>query len=159
LFRSQLICWLALKLDRLAGNEQEQNPFLRVTPPQRADAFRGNFWNSASLKNMELLERNLKTMRGICREYGATFVAATMHYFERDKLRDQVNARLREFYRRESIPFFDADQKIPKGDKSINTDEVHFTRDGTELMAAGFAEIVAVALPQKPERTHNENRN
>ena len=64
---------------------------------------------------MDYFLRNLKTMRGICNEYGAVFVAATMHYFQSNDTRDEFNRRLAQFFKEQKIPYFDAAAAIPKG--------------------------------------------
>lgn len=141
--RSRLVCGLVNQIDRRLGYGANTDAFGSVLPPPRLNAFQGSTWNSATLKNVDLLERNLKTMHGISKEYNAVFIGATLHYFTRDDHRDQLNHVLRTFYDREHIPYCDADRLLPKGDKEINTDEVHFTKEGTGLMAKCFADVIS----------------
>jgi len=142
-FESYLFCRIMRGLDSLLGYTAYSEGIEGVVPPPRPHPFNGSDWNWESLKNIELFLRNQKTMRGICREYGATFVSATSHYFQRDSLRDRFNEELRSFFKKERIPYFEADKEIPKGDLSINTDQVHFARRGAELMAEGFLATIA----------------
>jgi lysophospholipase L1-like esterase len=142
-FESYLFCRIVRGLDSLLGYTAYREGIEGVVPPPRPHPFNGSDWNSESLKNIELFLRNQKTMRGICREYRATFVSATLHFYQRDSLRDHFNEELRSFFKKERIPYFDADTRIPKGDLSINTDEVHFSKRGTELMAEGFLATIA----------------
>jgi lysophospholipase L1-like esterase len=142
-FRSRLVCWLVSRTDSVLGYGANTNAFASVSPPARANPFNSNWWNSATLKNMDLLLRNLKTMNGISKEYNAIFIGATLHYFVRDKHRDELNQRLRTFFHTQKIPYFDADRVIPKGSQAVNTDDVHFSKEGTELMAEGFTEVVS----------------
>jgi hypothetical protein len=150
-FESYLFCRTVSGLDRLLGYTSYGEGIEVVLPPARSHPFNGSDWNSESLKNIELFLRNQKTMHGICREYGATFVSATLHYRQRDALRDRFNEELRSFFKKERIPYFDADHGIPKEDLSINTDEVHFARRGAELMAEGFLATIAPVIEALPE--------
>jgi lysophospholipase L1-like esterase len=149
LFQSRLVCWTVTRVDGLLGWGRATDAFATVNAFSRAEPHAGSWWNSATLKNIDLFQRNLKTMRGICQEHGAVFIAATPHYYRRDALRREFCEQMRAFFQEEAMHFFDADRFIPKEDPALNTDEVHFTKAGNELMADGFAQVVTPLLDAK----------
>ena len=81
-------------------------------------------------------------MNNICKSEGIQFISSTLHYYERNETRNKINDRLRDFFRDNGIIYFDADLEIPKNDKTINIDQVHFTDKGNTLMAEGFYKII-----------------
>lgn len=143
LFKSHLVC-LAVKAADNAIFYENRGAFAGILPPPKPKGV--NFWDCSDFRNSDLFLRNIRTMRGLCNEYGIKFIGSTCHYFQTDSTRDEFNNMIRTYYAKEAVPFFDADRMVPKNDKSVNTDEVHFTKRGTELMAQGFCDLVLQSL-------------
>jgi hypothetical protein len=138
MFRSWFFSFLINKTDHLLGMNQKA-PWESVYSRERKSE---NSWSSNSLKNIEMLYRNLRLLRAISNETGAKFIATTAHYYNPEGILKTYNDSLRNFFNREKIDYFDADKIIPKLDKSVNTDFVHFTDKGTELMADGYFNVL-----------------
>ncbi len=94
------------------------------------------------IQKIDYFLRNLKTMRGMAREYGAGFLGATFHWMHGNDTTQRFNARLRKFFDKEKIPYADVDNKLPKKDLSVHVDEVHFTVEGLKRMANIFADKI-----------------
>jgi hypothetical protein len=127
---SYLLTWATFLLDR--GRSDLGSQVMRVDAlPLSADPLDGS----------RLFERNLKLMRAASREYGAHFLAATAHWARPDGKVRALNGELRRFFAAEGIDYLDLDALLPAG-QSLHTDDVHWTREGIEAVAAAFEEKI-----------------
>src|SRR5438270_8470683 len=98
--------------------------------------------SSNPLEGITLFERNLKLMRAASREYDARFIAATAHWVQPPAKVTAMNEELRSFYAREGIDYLDLDSLIQHDDWSLHVDQVHWTREGIELVAASWEDKI-----------------
>jgi hypothetical protein len=136
LLKSRSFNFLCFYIDRILGYDRTYNPYLYFNFKVSSNM------SSKSLKNIDLFFKNIKTMKSICDGYNITFIATTAHYFEPDSITIRFNNQYRDFLNEHNIYYFDADKYIPKYDKSINTDKVHFTTKGTDIMANGYFDFL-----------------
>ncbi len=87
------------------------------------------------LVGIEYFERNLRLMRAISAAYGSKFIASCAHWVHPDQNATWMNEHLREFFRREQMPYLDVDRLLPHDDYSIHVDHIHWTREGLDRVA------------------------
>jgi len=149
MFKSVLVCVFVEVIDYSLGYGN-QNFFRAIFSEEKNDPknwyssekVRKVFWDPEDLTGMDLFLENYRIMNNICKSEGIQFISSTLHYYERNETRNKINDRLRDFFRDNGIIYFDADLEIPKNDKTINIDQVHFTDKGNTLMAEGFYKII-----------------
>lgn len=124
--RSHLLTWVTFLLDRGRSDLGSQVMKVYELPP-----------SEDPLDGARLFERNLKLMRAASAEYGARFLAATAHWHEPGEKARLMNERLRAFYAAEGVEYLDLDRALPH-EAGLHTDEVHWTREGVERVAAAF---------------------
>lgn len=84
---------------------------------------------------MPLFIRNIKLMRSTCREYGCNFVASIPHWFAPHAGVIQFDDNARKSFAEEKINFLDLENILPHNDRTIHTDEFHWTRKGFEAIS------------------------
>jgi hypothetical protein len=128
--RSHLATWATFRLDRGRSDLAARVMKFDGLPP-----------SSDPLEGVRLFERNLKLMRAASKEYGAWFLAATAHWATPDAKVRAMNEELRGFYAAQGIDYLDLEATLPPG-QSLHTDNVHWTREGIERVAAAFEERI-----------------
>jgi hypothetical protein len=134
LLRSYLITWLTFRFDR--GSADIGSQVMKVSAaPETPDP----------LQSIGLFERNLKLIRAASREYGASFIAATVHFARPDSKVTAFNQSLRAFYAQEQISYIDLEKALPPG-QLLHVDQVHWTRDGIEQVAGEMEKKVLLDM-------------
>jgi hypothetical protein len=131
-FHSYLVTWITSKLDR--GGSDIGSQVMKVSLLKES---------SDPKEGINLFERNIKLMRAISQEYGARFIAATAHWVTPSVKVAALNAELRQFFAHEGINYLDLDSLLQHDDWSLHVDQVHWTREGIEKMAATWEEKIA----------------
>jgi hypothetical protein len=98
--------------------------------------------SSNPLQGAKYFERNLKLMRGVSVEYGATFLAATGHWAQPPDSASLLNTELRRFFRTENIDYLDLDVLLNHNDFTIHVDAVHWTLKGLDQVAERWKEKI-----------------
>lgn len=156
--KSYFVCAIVKIIDKFYGYESK-NFYEAIIPDEKRkqknwyETYKGRkiWWDPENLKGIEMLLAHYRTMSNMCKSENIYFTSATLHYFERNAIRNQINSELRKFFEENEMIFFDADKEMPKGDKTVNVDLVHFTKKGNKLMAEGFYKTIKKIIYQKIE--------
>ena len=98
--------------------------------------------DKALYSGMPLFLRNIRLMRGVCREYGCNFIASIPHNVDPDATVTAFDYYARTFFDKENIPYLDVQNILPHGDYSIHTDDVHWTDEGLDTVAETWKEKI-----------------
>lgn len=93
------------------------------------------FTDKTVASGLDLYLRNLKLMRGVCREYKCQFVASIPHWAVTNDFLEYFDSATRSFFQQENIDYLDLQSILPHNDYSIHSDFVHWTDKGLDLIA------------------------
>ncbi|HEY0004845.1 MAG TPA: hypothetical protein VGB17_08535 [Pyrinomonadaceae bacterium] len=139
-FKSYLVSWASLKYDHLF--HKRPDVWGQVFAPRYSANIRAS---SNPIEGAQYFERNLRLMRSISKEYGATFLAATAHFAQPPEHVLKLNAELRGFFQREQIDYLDLDALLQHDDWSIHEDQAHWTLKGLDQVAEHWKAKVITA--------------
>lgn len=142
LLRSYAVAYTAALIDRRLGVDSMGFHIVKDNPDKEAFPSRG----------VGVTMENLGTIAAIARGEGGEALFSTFQFYDGNSPSPRLlNDALREFFDSRGLWYVDQEKLIPDYDRSINIDEVHFTRKGDEMMAENFFEaIVARGLLEKP---------
>jgi hypothetical protein len=138
-FRSYLITLMSFGCDQLS--KKRADVFSQVYPTKISKLKR----SGSPLQGAQYFERNLKLMRGISAEYGATFLAATSHWVHPSDSAALLNMELRRFFQSEHIDYVDLDALLEHDDLTIHVDPVHWTLKGLDQVAETWEDKIIKA--------------
>ena len=90
------------------------------------------------LKDMEIFISNLRSIAGVARSHNAKVLFSTIHTFDDDKIVAQVNTGIINLAGEINVEVVDQNALIPHNDKSIHSDNIHFTPYGNKIVAENF---------------------
>lgn len=138
-FKSYLITLTSFGCDQFS--KKKPDVFSQVFPTKISKLKR----SGSPLHGAKYFERNLKLMRGISTEYGATFLAATAHWAQPPDSASLLNTELRRFFQSEHIDYLDLDALLDHNDFTIHVDAVHWTLKGLDQVAERWKEKIIAA--------------
>ena len=146
MYHSQLLGYVLYQLDLAYGFVDKRGVFKQVFRRYAPQHGPGNPKDREQLYGIEVLLRNVRTMRGIAREYDAQFLGATFHF--RDLDRAPINDALRAFFEAETIDYVDVEASLPHHDRSVQHDHVHFTDKGAKMLGRIMAEKALTVIAE-----------
>ncbi len=93
-------------------------------------------------RGLPLYLRNIRLMRGVCREYWCAFAASIPHWTKPHDMVLEFDRLVREDYAAQGINYLDLQSLLPHDDYTIHVDEFHFTEKGLDMTAQSWAEKI-----------------